>query len=609
MVKSEAQPGIGSPRSESVGIVALGAFVTAALTLFFFSFYWNRFIGIRSGTGAFGGASAMLEGIYPYRDYFTAATPLNAVKSWLVLLLFGDTLTALRGFDVLERTALGLLVYFWLVRLFRARDAAVAAIVTIIVSACDFSDGISSYNHDAVIFAVASGFAGTLILGRRLPSWAFALAAIASGLLSSLSFDTKQTIGLGATFAVPFVVTLCVLRLEGWRRSALFLGLFVAGWAAGAGLLLLWLGSMHILPEFFQQVFVKGPSAKAASPFVFVTRFVQVTLVAWWAVVPAIIALVLTIRLVLKGNASEPDPRPNREERQLGLILVCGAIALGMGAIAAYAGIRRIPFARPTIFYSLYATAILIVYYLVLWLKRGLNRRESQGCLLAAVSFASAVMLALSWPALHTMTVPALAFPIAAILRELNDWKRPLVYAGCAVLLAGATLQKINDPFDFDDFYDPPARFANTASTLPELRGMRLPESTVKMLDETARIVREHSSPTDKIFVYPEFGIFYSLNHRMYPTVSGSHNIDVINDDFARSEAHRLLASPPAVLIYSKPDEEDLRGDEKYWRNGQRSGQRDIIAAIEELTSHYTLAAVFDVPPNRTPVKVYTRSP
>ena len=59
---------------------------------------------------------------------------------------------------------------------------------------------------------------------------------------------------------------------------------------------------------------------------------------------------------------------------------------------------------------------------------------------------------------------------------------------------------------------------------------MRLPESTVKMLDGTARIVREHSSPSDKIFVYPELGIFYSINHRMYPTVSGSHNIDVIND-------------------------------------------------------------------------------
>ena len=316
MLETGAQPGVVSPRSESVTIIALGAFVTAALTLIFFSFYWNRFIGIRSGTGAFGGASAMLQGIYPYRDYFTAATPLNAVKSWLVLLLFGDTLTVLRAFDVLERTALGLLVYFWLVRLFRARDAAVAAIVTdhcLRLRLFRWHQFLQS--RPAIILAVASGFAGTLILGKRLPSWAFVIAAVVSGLLSSLSFDTKQTIGLGATFAIPFVVTLCVLRLEGWRRSVLFLGLFAAGWAAGAGLLLLWLGSMHILPEFFQQVFVKGPSAKAASPFVFVTRFVKVTLVAWWAVVPAVIALVLTMRLVLKGNANEADPPPNKDER------------------------------------------------------------------------------------------------------------------------------------------------------------------------------------------------------------------------------------------------------------------------------------------------------
>jgi hypothetical protein len=588
--------------------IALGAFVTAALTLLFFSLFWNRFVGFRSGDGSFTGGSAMLAGIYPYRDYFTAATPLNAIKAWAVLGIFGNTIAALRAFDILERTALGLLVYFWLARLFRVRDAAVAAIVTIVISACDYADPVSSYNHDAIIWAVAAGFAANFVFGRRLPAWAFTLAAISSGLLSGLSFDTKQTIGLGATVAIPFVVALCLLRIEGFRRACLFIALFVAGWCLSAGLLVLWLMSIHILPEFLQQVFIKGPAAKASKPIDFATRFLRVTTSAWWAVVPAILALAFSIRAIFQASDPETPPPAPAERSRLGLILLAGALALSLGALAAYAGVRRVPIGKPPIFFSLYATALLLIYYALLYLRRALSRRESQCCLLAAVSFACAVMLSLSWPAFEAMTVPALAFPIAAVLHIMQGWRKPLIYAVCTLLVFGAALQKMDKPFGFDDFAEPPVRTATMYSTLPELRGFRLPESSVRLLDETVRIVREHSSPDDKIFVFPEIGLFYGLTHRRAPTATSSHNIDVVNDEFARSEAQRLLAAPPAVIIYYRQEESILAGNESSWRNGRRSGQRDIIAAIETLVSHYRLAAAFDVPPNTFQVMVYVRN-
>jgi hypothetical protein len=612
-VNPQAQPGNhpggvpGSSRFDSAKTIALGALVTAAVTLVFFSLFWNRFVGFRSGTGGFSGGSAMVAGIYPYRDYFTAATPLNAIKSWAVLGVFGNTLAVLRGFDVLERASLGLLMYFWLVRLFRARDAAVAAIVTIVISACDYSDPISSYNHDGVFWAVASGFAANFILGRTLPSWAFALAALCSGLLSGLSFDTKQTIGLGATVAIPFVVAGCLLRLEGFRKALLFAALFAAGWGASVGLLLLWLMSIHILPEFLHQVFVKGPAAKASKPGDFATRFLIVTISAWWAVAPAVVALALTIRAMFKASDTLTPAPFHGERSRMGLILLGGIAALGLGAIAAHAGVRRVPIGKPPIFFSLYATALLLVYYSFLYMRRGLTRRESQCCLLAAVSFACAVMLSLSWPAFEAMNVPALAFPIAAILHVIDDWRRPLIYAACVLLLSCAALQKMDKPFGFDDFSEPPVRTAGMQSALPELRGLRLPESSVRLVDGTVRIVQDHSTPKDKIFIYPELGLFYTLTHRLPPTVTGSHNIDVVNDEFARDEAKRLLAAPPAVIIYYRQEEAVVLGNESMWRNGQRSGQRDIVAAIETLVSHYRLAGAFDVPPNRFQVMVYVR--
>jgi hypothetical protein len=93
----------------------------------------------------------------------------------------------------------------------------------------------------------------------------------------------------------------------------------------------------------------------------------------------------------------------------------------------------------------------------------------------------------------------------------------------------------------------------------------------------------------------------------MFPTVTGSHNIDVVNDDFAREEAKRLLANKPAVLIFYRESEDFLQARERMWRHGNRSGQRDLIAAVETLAREYTLAATYVVPPDNREVSVYVQ--
>jgi hypothetical protein len=115
----------------------------------------------------------------------------------------------------------------------------------------------------------------------------------------------------------------------------------------------------------------------------------------------------------------------------------------------------------------------------------------------------------------------------------------------------------------------------------------------VKFVDSTVRIIQENSAPTDTIFTYPEFSIFYSLAHRMPATFSGSHNLDLFPDAFARKEAARLLAHPPAVIIYGSESDIFLIGQEVLWRNGMPSGQRAILAAINSLKVRYRLAGKF----------------
>ena len=205
------------------------------------------------------------------------------------------------------------------------------------------------------------------------------------------------------------------------------------------------------------------------------------------------------------------------------------------------------------------------------------------------------------------MTLPGLGFLLAATLDGVRDRFRwfPLLIMAAMVFLQ--VREKLDRPFGFGLQDEAAVRFANAASAEPRLRGMRFPSPMVRFLDDTVSLVATQTLPGDTIFTYPEMGLLYPLTGRTPPTWSGSHNIDVINDAFAREEAQRLIRARPAVIIYYRVPEQALREDEWLWRGGARSGQRDLIAAVEGLVEGYRLAGTYVIAPGGLPIDVYVR--
>lgn len=548
-----------------------------------------------------------MAGIIPYRDYFTASTPLNALKSAAILSVFGDALIVTRLSAVLERVAMGLILYFWLARFFRRENAALAAILTMVVSAGDISDPIASYNHDTIFWTMAAGLTASFLLDAKRSSGAFVMCALLSGLFAGCAFSTKQTIGLGATVCIPFVVAACLLRFEGWRKMTGFAALFAVGWLLCAGLLLAWIAHLGALQAMLDDIFRKGPAAKAKSPVDFATRFATMATQLWPVAAAGIACLLVSLPALRRAGLQEGPKAPEEARPTLWAGAAAGA-AIALGAAASYAGLDRIKaVSKPTIFMDLFGVSLLLVYYGWRWLWGKLSRREAQFCLLATVSFVTAFMLSLSFPVFEAMLLPGVGFLAAALLDTWNGWRRNLVYAACLAMLLAQTCSRLNRPYGFEGWEEPPVREAHTPSTLPQLRGLLLPEGMARFVDGTVKIIEEHSSPSEPIFIYPELGIFYTLTNRKCSTFTSSHNIDVVNDEFARSEAKRLLENKPAVLIFYRQSEVFLEDRERMWRHGNRSGQRDIIAAVETLAAEYRLAASYQVPPDHREVVVYVR--
>ena len=264
--------------------VVAGAAITFLGTVGFMLIFWNRFLGMRSGDGGFTSGVFLLNGILPYRDYYGAVPPLFIARCALILGIFGELPITLRAAGVLERGLLSLLLYSWLVRFFRVKDAALAALVTVVVSSGDYADPVSSYNHFTVLLAIAAGFVASYALDRDRSTRALISIGLLSGTLAMLSFASKQTIGLGMILAIPLAVGLVLARLGSIAKAFRFVGGFAVGCSASASVVAGWMLHYGLLRAFFTQTFVQGPAAKASRPADFVVHtFVVLRDQYWWA--------------------------------------------------------------------------------------------------------------------------------------------------------------------------------------------------------------------------------------------------------------------------------------------------------------------------------------
>jgi hypothetical protein len=427
---------------------------------------------------------------------------------------------------------------------------------------------------------------------------------------AGFSLLTKQTVGLGAVIAVPLVVAAILWRRQTLRRALLWLSGFAAGSAVPIGSLLAWLASLHVLRTFLVQVFVKGPAAKAQNGGGdFVSRAVmvvghsprQLLLAAGGA------AILLWLLMRAVQSSAEPVEEEGRSWEMLA-VAVSGVACVVLGVFLSFHRVGKPHLSWPININLLMCMGIVALLAVGTWqmVAGRMNDRQAQVYLLAAVSFNTAFMLSLSFPIFPAMMLPGIGLLIAGGVAGSRGVARLAICAVVLMLCVDVVRIKLDEPFNFGSFGDGPVAGATVASVQPKLKGIYLPEEDVRLVDGVVATVNENTSPADTIFTFPEMGLFYALTERRYPTETGSHNVDVVNDALARSEAARLLANPPKVLIYVPQTEEQMREDETMWRGGRRMGQRNLAAAVETLAKTYRPGGVYATKDNSN-LYVYVR--
>lgn len=574
----------------------LGAALVASVTLVDLALWWNRYFGpTLDGYFAFYG-HLLLAGKIPYRDFYLHVPPLVVLESAALEAWFGPGLIVPRIFGALERVAIAGLGYFWLARLFSVRSAALATLAMIIAGSGGDVEVLFLYNHHSVLWALAAGLLASHALERqnRVP-WLELLAGSCAG----MAFLTKQTVGLGVFLALPVALWLASPRAASLGDRLRRLGVLLAGWCLPVAVVAAWLARHDALAPALDQLFIHGPSSKGSIPQV----LARAVLGAWEVPslrVPAVLALAALAALaVLIGRRMFEAP-VEQNTRGLLPVAVLSTAALLAGVAAAGwlsfgSGFLRLP-QRLAVFLSLYGCFALSVFWGLTALRRGLARREGQLLLFSFIAFATGYMFSTSWPSFEPIAIPGFGLVVGLALtgaahRPLERLVRGGVWAGIAVTLCFCTWLRLEIPFDFAGWVEPPVRTARETPTLPGLAGFQLAPSTIELVETATQLLREHTEPGEAVFVYPHLPVLYLLAEREPPTFAMIHWFDVCSDDVAAADAEILRSNPPAMVVDFRLGDADYALHEQAFRSGRPSGQRRMREVLRELENRYQLVA------------------
>ena len=148
-------------------------------------------------------------------------------------------------------------------------------------------------------------------------------------------------------------------------------------------------------------------------------------------------------------------------------------------------------------------------------------------------------------------------------------------------------------PFHWGGWWEPNVYSATQRLAEPELAGYRVSAQSADIVDRVTREIVANSEPGNTILAYPNIPIFYLLAHRSPATFAYVHYVDVAPDFVDRADAERILKNPPAVIVYWDQTEQELQDGERNFRHGNRSGMRDMVAAINALRPQYRAVDTF----------------
>ena len=592
--------------SEAGFYIGLGAVLFAVLL--YNSIYFNRYFSVTEGWfSAY--AHLIRHGLVPYRDFYLFITPLYPLQLAAFQAVFGESFIALRIFGVGIVLLLSFFLYLILARRFSPLVSAIAAVTAIIY----YQSGVAHIAYDFIqvfsVFVLAATYLiirysdedSVVKLGTNQNGVALLFLA---GILVSLAFLTKQSNG---ALVVVFSMVAVALATAGenFPYRLRNTSVYMLGMALPVLLMGLWLYFVGALTPFIDQVVFGAIEAKGSIwsiLFSWIGRhvnrdyFTQLILALLYAS-PLFAASLIGTVLVKRRESVGENQTTNLWKIFLYLVLFAVAIVIAI-AFSSYGSeiIKRwvvtpgIKLLQSIVAVSTALTFVLMVSAVIRALA-GLSFRRRDLAISATMTLGLVFGNGTSAGIGEVSVFLSFALVLAFLMSLPNVYGIAKIVVGvvCLSLILFLINAKLRQPYAWWYVSEPDVRESTTHPALPLLAGFRLSSNSTQVLEEATRIIQAYSRPGEDVFTFPNIPGFYVLADRWPHSKVVVSWFDFLPDILAKAEANRLRASPPVIIVNLKLPEAAWAAHESLFREGKPLGQRDIQAAILELTEQLEL--------------------
>ncbi len=571
----------------------------------FMGFIFNRYLTIHEGWFYYY-AWLVHKGQMPYRDFWFFCQPISL---FLAKLFGGTHIINLRIFGLVERIALSGMLYFLLSRQFSPKASFLATVVSTMVFLSYLTEGFFTYLVDSLVFLVA-GFICVYEswVHPRHHKWILLLA----GVSGSLCFFSKQSTGLFGTFALALLIAWPERDV---RRIINKLVSFSVGWCVAAAPILIWLVRNGAWNAYLTEVYKGAVASKGTFRTIFITAIHRTLLPKDVAVLVLILALLGLATRKKWLVFQEPQERTSTRATlvltaAVALLVIFGLIVFRLDEPAVQ-DMRRYIFVFSKVIFM--GMALQVAWIIVRRLRSDILIAQPVTPILIIGGFLWGYGCQLSYRVEQHAIVLGLAFLVAFACDNISS-RSGKSLAGIATVLCllqvgESALYKYNDAYDWTGWRSTISLSSTKASAWPQLAGFRVHGSTVYIVDSILDDIVRFSKPGEPIFTFPTMPMFNYITGHPQPTFAPVHTWDICPDYIAEADAVRLKAARPAVIVYMDMPVWLWQDGELAFREGRRSGQRDIKAVIDNFASSgdYQLLQTFVTPVIDVPIRVYRR--
>lgn len=189
--------------------------------------YFNSVLPELTGWGIYY-AELLDRGQVPYRDFACYLPPFSLVTDWIFWKLSFGYVLVYRGWYLLERATLELLLYKLTIRWFQPRFAWLACLTGACLGAATNYDLCGDYNQTQTLFCVLLAYWTARFLEQEAGSRRRGTYMFLAGVQLALMVLLKQSLGFAAAvLCLPVLLVYCILTRDkrfGWYCAAAALG-------------------------------------------------------------------------------------------------------------------------------------------------------------------------------------------------------------------------------------------------------------------------------------------------------------------------------------------------------------------------------------------------